>query len=91
MANSIFITDYTLLEGDIILYDDIEGLEDNFADAISNENFKWDLVNGLVNVPYEISNYIYDDLKENITMAIEEYANKTCVRLVITLQLCRYL
>ena len=80
MSNSIFIKDYTLLEGDIILYDDIEGLDEHFADAISNEDFKWNLVNGLVHVPFEISSYIYDDLKENITKAIEEYTNKTCVR-----------
>ena len=87
MSNFIFIIDYTLLEGDIILYDDIEGLDDSFGDAISNEDFKWGLVDGLVRVPYEISSYIYDDLKENITMAIDEYTNKTCVRFVIRLQI----
>ena len=87
MSNFIFIKDYTLLEGDIILYDDIEGLEDYIGDAISNENFQWSLVNGLVHVPYEISSYIYDDLKENITMAIQEYTNKTCVRFVTRLQI----
>ena len=71
------------MEGDMILYDDIEGLKGSFNDAIMNENFKWNLVNGVVHVPYEISGYIYDDLKENITLAIAEYTNKTCVRFVL--------
>ena len=71
----------------MIFYDDIQGLEHALGDAISNENFKWDLVNGVVHVPYEISGYIYDDLKENITLAIAEYTNKTCVRFVLYIKI----
>ena len=69
------------MESDIIVYDAID--ENNIlmsGEAISQEEYKWPLVNGLVRIPYETSLWITEDKMKNITRAMDEYSNKTCVR-----------
>ena len=73
--------DYSLLEGDIVMYNDVEYQSDELVgEAISQEAYKWPMIDGLVQIPYETTLRITDEKMENITKAMEEYSRKTCVR-----------
>ena len=68
----------SFFEDDIIVYDYTNG--DNVDEAISHKNFMWPVVDGLVRIPYEITLRITPEKQQNITRAMNEYSEKTCVR-----------
>ena len=69
------------MEEDIIVYDYADMNNNDLSDeAISRKEFKWPVVDGLVRIPYEITLRITKEKQENITRAIDEYSEKTCVR-----------
>lgn len=52
-------------------------------DAISKRSRLWDVINGIVIIPYTEDNNLSQDEIEKIQQAMKEYHSKTCVRLVI--------
>ena len=79
-------SDYSLLEGDIIVYNDFDDTNEGFSgEAISNDEYKWPVRDRVVHVPYTISRRITNEKLNNITRAIQEYSSKTCVRYFLSI------
>jgi len=73
--------DYSLLEGDIIVYNDIDDTNEGYlGEAISNDEYKWPVRDRVVHVPYTISRRMTNEKSDDINRAIQEYSSKTCVR-----------
>ena len=81
-----YFTEYLLIEGDMIFYDETESddFDDNdYYDAINDTDFLWtlDSTTGTVEIPYMIDNNIYDDFRrDKIQKAVDEFHDKTCIR-----------
>ena len=79
-------TEYLLLEGDMIVYDETESddFDDNeYHDAINDTDSLWTLnsTTGTVEIPYMIDSNINDDFRrEKIEKAVDEFHYKTCIR-----------
>ena len=52
-------------------------------DAITKKSRLWDVINGIVIIPYTEDNNLSHDEREKIQKAIADYHSKTCVRSVI--------
>ena len=52
-------------------------------DAITKKSRLWDLINGIVIIPYTEDNNLSHDERERIQHAIADYHSKTCIRYVI--------
>ena len=78
-------SDYSLLEGDIIVYNDFDDTNGDYrGEAISNDAYKWPVRDRVVHVPYTISRRMTTEKLNDITRAIQEYSSKTCVRYFIS-------
>lgn len=74
------------MDGDMIIYEENEFDDDDnqFRDAIVDEQFLWplDSATGTVPIPYMIQDIIRPEIRERIVQAVSEYSKKTCIRYV---------
>ena len=81
-TNITIFSDYTILENDIVSYDeDDQNQYLQFEDAVT-ASYLWDLNerSGTVPIPYVIDSRSTEELHEKIDAAISEFHQKTCIR-----------
>ena len=57
---------------------EFEGMDD----AITKKSRLWDVIDGIVTIPYTESNFLTHEERSKIQQAIAEYNSKTCVRYI---------
>ena len=71
-----------VFEGDIIIYKDYLDYENDYYsdDLVTNRNYLWTLEDGIVPVPYSISDRIKGLQRDQIAEAINLFHEQTCFR-----------
>ena len=69
------------MDGDIILYDDEEYIDELNYDAVGLPSRLWPKVDDEVKIPYTLPNDVPQFDKTQIDRAIDEFKLKTCIRL----------
>ena len=73
-------TNYEIVDGDIILYDDEEYADELYSDAVELPSRLWPKVDDEVKIPYTLPNDVPEYDMTQIDRAIHEFHLKTCIR-----------